>query len=271
LFEVGDDDALNDDQQIPPEAEQKIGQEGNHAVADLATAAFDPYLIALRGVQRIAWVRAVAIRLLDRWQAEAPRVTAEGLGLALSAAAHTAEHFRQQQTLELVWTGPDSQVLPLRRTDQALLELINGAQNRLIIISFAVYKATAIASALVQAARRHVAVDVCLETPDASEGKVAYDMLAALGPDVRRHATFYVWPLAQRPLSPTGHHGSLHAKVAVADGGVLLISSANLTEYAMTLNMEMGVLLRDGELPKQVELHFARLIDTGILEPVRFK
>jgi phosphatidylserine/phosphatidylglycerophosphate/cardiolipin synthase-like enzyme len=209
--------------------------------------------------------------LLDRWQAEAPRVTAEGLGLALSAAAHTAEHFRQQQTLELVWTGPDSQVLPLRRTDQALLELINGAQNRLIIISFAVYKATAIASALVQAARRHVAVDVCLETPDASEGKVAYDMLAALGPDVRRQASYYVWPLDKRPLSPTGHHGSLHAKVAVADGRVLLISSANLTEYAMTLNMEMGVLLRGGELPKQVELHFARLIDTGILEPVRFK
>lgn len=151
-------------------------------------------------------------RLLDRWQAEAPGVTAEGLGLALSAAAYTAEHFRQKQTLELVWTGPDSQVIPLRRTDQALLELINGAQRRLIIVSFAVYKATAIANDLVQAARRHVAVDVCLETPDASEGKVAYDMFSALGPDVRRNASFYVWPLDKRPLSPTGHHGSLHAR-----------------------------------------------------------
>jgi phosphatidylserine/phosphatidylglycerophosphate/cardiolipin synthase-like enzyme len=206
--------------------------------------------------------------LLDRWQAEAPGVTAEGMGLALSAAAYTAEHFRQHQTLELVWTGPDSQVIPLRRTDQALLELINGAQRRLIIVSFAVYKATAIASALVQAARRQVVVDVCLETPDASVGKVAYDMLAALGPDVRRHASFYVWPLERRPISPNGHHGSLHAKVAVADGHTLLISSANLTEYAMTLNMEMGMLLRGGEWPSRVEQHFERLMQLRILEPV---
>lgn len=54
----------------------------------------------------------------------------------------------------------------------------------------------------------------------------------------------------------------------MADGQVVLISSANLTEYAMTLNMEMGVLLRGGEWPLRVEQHFERLMHTGMLKLV---
>ena len=119
-----------------------------------------------------------------------------------------------------------------------------------------------------QAARRRVAVDICLETADASEGKVAYDMFAALGAEIRRHARLFVWPLDQRPVSPSGHHGSLHAKVAVADGRALLISSANLTEFAMTLNMEMGMLVWGGEWPARVEQHFDRLMQAGVLDLV---
>lgn len=204
--------------------------------------------------------------LLNLWHTLAPDLPALAVALALQTGTRTAEHFRHQQTLELVWTGPDSEVIPLRRTDQALLQLINTAQRRLLIVSFAVYKAHAIADALVQAARRGVAVDICLETADASEGKVTYDMFAALGPEIRREARLYVWPLAKRPVSPAGRHGSLHAKFAVADGRALLISSANLTEFAMTLNMEMGMLVWGGEWPARVEQHFDRLSLMGILE-----
>ncbi|MCC7359022.1 MAG: hypothetical protein IT317_06075 [Anaerolineales bacterium] len=206
--------------------------------------------------------------LLGLWRMVAPSVPPVAIGLALQTAARTAESFRQEQSLELVWTGPVSDVIPLRRTDQALLQLIHAAQRRLLIVSFAVYKANAIAQALVQAARRSVAVDICLESPSASEGKVTYDMFAALGPEVQRHARLYVWPLDQRPVSTTGHHGSLHAKLAVADGQTLLISSANLTEHAMTLNMEMGMLVSGGEWPARVAQHFQRLITAGQLRAV---
>jgi len=48
----------------------------------------------------------------------------------------------------------------------------------------------------------------------------------------------------------------LHAKLAVADGESLFISSANLTNAAMQLNMELGVLICGGELPAQVVKHF---------------
>ncbi len=45
----------------------------------------------------------------------------------------------------------------------------------------------------------------------------------------------------------------------------MFLSSANLTEYAFTINMELGVLVTGGKLPGQVERHFARLIEAGQL------
>ena len=40
---------------------------------------------------------------------------------------------------------------------------------------------------------------------------------------------------------------------------------ANLTEYAMNWNMEMGVLIQGGELPTLVHQHFQELISLGYL------
>jgi phosphatidylserine/phosphatidylglycerophosphate/cardiolipin synthase-like enzyme len=56
----------------------------------------------------------------------------------------------------------------------------------------------------------------------------------------------------------------LHVKAAVADGKLLLLSSANLTETAFTLNMEMGILV-GGVLPAQVERQFERLMKMKVL------
>ena len=50
----------------------------------------------------------------------------------------------------------------------------------------------------------------------------------------------------------------------VADGNHLFLSSANLTDYALTINMELGLLMRGGRLPGQVERHVQQLIDQGI-------
>ena len=92
--------------------------------------------------------------------------------------------------------------------------------------------------------------------------------IKALGGDVPQHARIYAWPLDQRPRTDDGKHGSLHAKIALADGQTMLISSANLTQYAMTLNMEMGILVHGGPLPSQVERHFTRLVEQGAFELV---
>lgn len=211
--------------------------------------------------------RDEAQALLQLWKTHSPTLAPESVALALRAAAATAVYQRQFQQLEPVWTGPDSGVIPLRRTDQALLEIIQGAKERLHIVSFAVYKAVTITEALVAAAHRGVRINIYLETSEASEGKMAYDTIKALGQAVRQQACIYTWPFDKRPLSPEGKHGSLHAKIALADGEHLLLSSANLTEYALTLNMEMGVMIHRGRVPAQVERHLQRLVELAIFVP----
>ena len=205
-------------------------------------------------------------RFLDEWQQEAPQVSAESMALALLAAADMETFCRNSQQVELVWTGPDSQLVPLRRTDQALLQLIDSAAQRLHIVSFAVYNVERIAAALVAAANRGVVIALYLETSSASEGRVAYNTVQALGNAVTRQAAVYVWPLPQRPVDENNRHGSLHAKFAIADGQTLLVSSANLTRYAMTLNMELGLLVRGGKLPGKMEQHLVRLVEQQVFQ-----
>ncbi|MBN1995635.1 MAG: DISARM system phospholipase D-like protein DrmC, partial [Anaerolineae bacterium] len=161
-------------------------------------------------------------RFLDFWQTRIPEVQPESMALALQAVCFAGEEHRRAQHLELVWTGPDSQVIPLRRTDQSLLQLINEAIQELHIVSFAVYKPKVIIQALVKAAQRGVSIALYLETPDASEGKITFDTMKSLGKEVAQCARIYIWPLSQRTQSESGKHGSLHAKVAVADGQTML-------------------------------------------------
>jgi phosphatidylserine/phosphatidylglycerophosphate/cardiolipin synthase-like enzyme len=132
-------------------------------------------------------------------------------------------------------------------------------------ISYAVYKIPQIREALVVAARRSVMLRIILENPDRQAGQNTYNTLRALGEDVAAVSKVYVWPQEKRVPNPEGHMGILHAKCAVADSRYLFVSSANLTEYAFTVNMELGLLISGGSVPGQVEAHFERLIATGIL------
>ena len=186
----------------------------------------------------------------------------------LQTSADVLAYQRCQQSIELTWTGPTEVESQLRRTDQALLELIHAAGKQILIVSFAVYKAKAILSALEQAADRGVEITIVLESAEASEGKLAYNTLQALGASLREKSRVFIWPAAKRPHTPEGKIGSLHAKLAVADEKILYISSANLTDYAMTLNMEMGVLIHGGPQPAQAAKHFEMLITAGVLAQV---
>ena len=209
--------------------------------------------------------RVIVGELLTVWRRDAPSVSPEAVCLALLSAAATHDDDRDGQKTELIWTGPNSLDISLRRTDQALLQVIGTSKTSLLIVSFAVYSIPTISNAIVRAAGRGVNIRICIETPDASGGSVGYDMVGALGDDIRDCVTIYTWPRSQRPRDDSGRAGSLHAKCAVADERLLFVSSANLTGYAMNLNMELGVLIEGGRLPGMVSRQFLRLIDDGIL------
>jgi phosphatidylserine/phosphatidylglycerophosphate/cardiolipin synthase-like enzyme len=207
-------------------------------------------------------------KLLRVWEEDHPEITAQSVGLTLLSLSYLNEKNRKEQDVQLVWTGPDSRIIPLRRTDQVLMDLINQSQQNLWIVSFAIYRIDKIMMVLKQAIQRGVHVHIILETKEESEGKLTFDILKRLKAELGNQPCFYTWPFEKRSLSEKGIPGTLHAKVAVADGKMALISSANLTEFALNLNMEMGVLLKGNDIPLKVERHFEALIAMGVVREV---
>ncbi|MBI4589938.1 MAG: hypothetical protein HY725_13980 [Candidatus Rokubacteria bacterium] len=212
-----------------------------------------------------AHYRAFAQRLLKAWEKHEPELSPTAMAFALVVAARCEELMRTGQRTELVWTGPEVEAIPPRRTEQALLQVIDSAKATLTIVSFVAYKVPHVAQAIASATRRGVVVRLILEDPEVSQGKVAFAALTALGADVATRCQVYVWPLDKRPKDGNGKHGSLHAKCAVADGRLLLISSANLTEHALTVNIELGFLITGDALPGRVDTLISSLVQSGVL------
>jgi len=209
-----------------------------------------------------------ALAFVDCWRTEAPEVDASVVAVALQTAALSEQRHRDSQSVELVWTGPETGEIPFRRTEQAILQLLDSAKDRITLVSFAVHRIPNIASSLVKAARRGVKLTVIVETPDKLGGENEYSTLRALGSEVEACSSVYYWPKEKRKLSETAKPGILHVKCAVADGEWMFLSSANLTQQAFTINMELGMLLRGGTIPGRVERQFDRLIMSGQLQPV---
>ncbi|MEI8194534.1 MAG: DISARM system phospholipase D-like protein DrmC, partial [Phycisphaerae bacterium] len=211
--------------------------------------------------------RSLATDFVEKCVGLSPDLAPKLVALALLTAGVSEKVHREEQAVELVWTGPDSGVVAFRRTEQAILQVLDSAQHRITLVSYAVYSIPNIREALVRAARRGVKITVIVETPDKLTGQNEYSTLQALGADVAACSTVYYWPQEKR-ATLGDKVGILHVKCAVADGRWLFLSSANLTEYAFSINMELGVLVTGGTLPGQVEANFERLIGMGVVEGV---
>jgi len=209
--------------------------------------------------------RGIVAKFFDAWRLKAAQVTPQMIAAALLSTAFLEKSHREGESVELVWTGPDVGAGPLRHTEQALLEVISNANRRLTVVSYAVYNIPDICKALLTAADRGVAINIVVESPDRIEGQNAYSTLAQFGLTVTKRCGVYLWPSDKREVGDNGKPGILHVKCAVADGTILFLSSANLTEQAFKINMELGLLLRGGDVPKQVESLFDRLIEAGTL------
>ena len=211
------------------------------------------------------YYRDIATDFVTRWKEIGQHLSSEQLALILLTAEHADEAHRRNQAVELVWTGPDVHAGPFRRTEQAILQVLDSAQQRITLVSYAVYRIPHISEALVRAAKRGARIRIIVETPNLIEGQGEYDTIQALGGDVASCAEVYYWPEEQRGPDHGGKHGILHVKCAVADGHCLFLSGANLTEYAFSINMELGMLVTGGPLPTQVQEHFDRLIAMKVL------
>lgn len=236
---------------VPPEKVQAIASRVRRTESGLVAT-------ALRDVGGNALTSSVIEQLTIAWQSS--QVGPDELASMLLAASHTYGKANAVQAVELVWTGPTTPFVPARRTEQALLEVINGAERTLHITSFVAYDVSTIVKALNAAGERGVAISMLLELSQEHGGAITFDaarLMSVLVPT----AKLYAW----REKAEAFANGSVHAKVAAADGRLCFITSANLTGRAMEQNMEAGVLISGGTTPRLVRDHLQALIDTKVV------
>ncbi len=199
---------------------------------------------------------------LKRWleAGAAQELTAATLAMALHGAARTAQRAAERRQLDLVWSGPESRTPPSRLTEQAVAQLIDSAQQELLLVTYTLFRIDSLLPTLEAAVARQVRLTLVLEDLH----KPGDMTLATLAQLAQRHPAFrhyYTWP---REPHPDGVQ-NLHVKVLVADRERMLLGSANFTKAAMERNMELGVLIRGGPEPAEVVRHFTALIDQGTL------
>src|SRR5687768_10230348 len=71
--------------------------------------------------------RTVVLGFLAACEDTVPQPSTAAASLALRTACYSEQAHRDEQSVELVWTGPDSDTVPLRKTEQAILEVLDSA------------------------------------------------------------------------------------------------------------------------------------------------
>lgn len=218
-------------------------------------------LSALTSVAGTPAAFAVIEQLVDAWKTTA--VGADELASMLLAARHVISKTEREQSTELVWTGPTTPFVSARRTEQVLLQVINASNTTLFITSFVAYDVASIVVALNAASERGVQISMLLESSQEHGGSITIDAIGKMKILVPS-AQLYSWHDKEHLYV----EGKVHAKVAVSDGVICFITSANLTGYAMEKNIEAGVLIMGGDIPFKLDKHLNSLIVTKIISPV---
>jgi phosphatidylserine/phosphatidylglycerophosphate/cardiolipin synthase-like enzyme len=214
--------------------------------------------VSLSDVVGTATAKTVVERLVDAWRSTS--VGSGELASMLLAASHAFENVSKHQSTELVWTGPTTPFVSARRTEQALLQVIGAAKQTLFVTSFVAYDVSTIVKALNDASTRDVSISMLLESSQDHGGSMSFDVIGKMRTLVPT-AKLYAWRERSAPFAD----GRVHAKVAVADGDLCFITSANLTGHAMEQNMEAGVLLTGGQVPRLLHELLQAFVDTKVV------
>lgn len=174
------------------------------------------------------------------------------------AAAH--EQLTAAVSVQTVWSGPSSHSVPVRATAQALIEVIAQARDELVLMTYSARPHVDIRTALAAAGARGVEITAVVETLQGAGSALAGPEPAAAFAAIPGVQLWH-WPVLQR----TEPGSKMHAKLAVADRRILLVSSANLTQSGVARNIEAGLLVRGGVAPRRAAEHIAELKATNVL------
>lgn len=208
--------------------------------------------------------RKVIRNLGEAWR-RAPHLLPVELSAALRAASSTSEILQERESVEMVWTGPTTGLVPSRHTEQVLLQVINEAKRRVFIVSFVAHGVGSIVQELQKATQRGVKVEILLESSKSHGGKIDTDSIETFKKKLPT-ADIYCWNSASKASEKWT--GAVHAKCLISDGQLAFITSANLTQAALERNMELGILIRGGCVPEGLDRHLESLVVTGIIKKI---
>ncbi|MFD9876644.1 DISARM system phospholipase D-like protein DrmC [[Kitasatospora] papulosa] len=202
----------------------------------------DPALEFFTASQTAPGLSGQLAEALRAWRRETPALPGAALALAVCAARAVP----RPSPVQPVVSGPVGPSIPTRLTGGVALDIIRSARSSLLIASFAAHGATDAVNEVQEAMDRGVTVDLLLE-----ESTQASSAFRALPQGVR------IW---HRQGTSSG---VFHAKLIAADRHTALVGSANLTDRALTDNIELGVVLRGADAVGPLVDHFRWLIARG--------
>ncbi len=225
-------------------------------VATCPSSSIEEIASKLRGLETAGGFGDLFAPVAQAWKSE-PSVNRACLALAFEAALEARQ--AALRPLEIVWTGPSTDGARTLNTTATLFEIVDRAKRRLLLMSFSAFPIAGFVDALLAASMRGVAIRLVLESVVESGGKLSIDASHPFE-RLRGVADFYVWPHAVRPPG-----ASMHAKAAVADGLAALVTSANLTQFGIDANIELGTYFEDRSVASQIEVSIDGLIACQIL------
>ncbi|MFJ2033772.1 DISARM system phospholipase D-like protein DrmC [Streptosporangium sp. NPDC087985] len=166
--------------------------------------------------------------------------------------------------VESVWSGPGTHPVPVRATAQVLVELVGEASYELLLMTYSATPYPPLLDALTSAVTRGVTVMAVVETLRGAGSALGGAEPAAAFASIAGVELWH-WPVGRR----TEKGAKTHAKLAVADRRILLVSSANLTQSGVEKNIEAGLLVHGGTAPVRAAEHIAELRAKGVLERLR--
>ncbi len=210
-----------------------------------------------------AWPREAILRVTPGAEALLDALAAVDRSAGLTYLTGLAAGYSQRAaevSVETVWSGPGSHHVPVRASAAVLADIVRDVRRELVLMTYSARPHQPLSDALGAAISRGVAVTVVVETlqgaGSALSGDEPYQAFAGI-PGIE----LWHWPTSQR----TESGAKMHAKLAVADRRVLLVTSANLTQSGVTKNIEAGLLIRGGTVPVRAAEHIDALRSAGIL------
>jgi len=175
---------------------------------------------------------------------------------------------KSKENTSLAWSSPIKYHEKIDQTYSVFQKMINNAQNSIIFVGYAMIdeENEKIFDALKKAAKeRRVKIKIIFDK--ATKGKKwgkwtksPKNIIAKVWGDIEHFPEIYTYDDTD---------SSLHAKFLVVDDQEIFVTSANMTDRAMTRNLEMGIKHR-GKIAKDASEIVELLIQKKIITKVKY-